>query len=338
MRNARIATVQPWLRSAASLLVLALAAALTLPAAAAPAPESPPAKKKDEPDKPRAEEDDRALDNYLQNLPIPSGMSEEQIKQMREMIKRQLKASGMALPRGLGPFAAAGAPFPATFPVFDQPEQGRLGVVAEKPSTTLAEQLDLPKDQGLVVREVVADSAAAKAGLKPHDILLELNGKPVPNEAHQLRKLLDDVKADTPVDVVVMRKGKRETVKGLTLPEAKDVKPAFPVLNFPVGPVPLQLPAFPVLPLAPGVTGVMTTTFRNGDRFTTRHQEGTLVITVTGTLADGKAKVGEIQVQDGAASHKYDGPDKVDEAYKDKVKNLIEMSEKSGVKIEIKAP
>jgi len=80
----------------------------------------------------------------------------------------------------------------------------------------------------------------------------------------------------------------------------------------------------------------MTSTFRTDDRFTTRHQEGSLIITVTGKVADSKAKVNEIQVQDGNESNKYETVEKVPEQYRDKVKNLIEMSEKGSVKIEIK--
>ncbi len=91
----------------------------------------------------------------------------------------------------------------------------------EVPGATLAEQMDLPKGQGLVVRDVPADSAAAKAGLKPHDILLELDGKPVPDRVEGLTKLMADIKPDTAVEAVVLRKGKKETIKELKLPEAK---------------------------------------------------------------------------------------------------------------------
>ena len=87
-----------------------------------------------------------------------------------------------------------------------------------------------------------------------------------------------------------------------------------------------------------GGKGVMTTTFRSNDRFTTRHQEGSLVITVTGKVADGKPRVTEVRVQDGTESHKYGSVDKVPEQYRDKVKNLVEMSEKGAVKIEIRQP
>src|SRR5262249_46785080 len=72
----------------------------------------------------------------------------------------------------------------------------RLGVRVDPASDELAEQLDLPKGHGLVVREVVPESAAAKAGIKPHDILLELNGKPVTNRYDELVRLVADIKPD----------------------------------------------------------------------------------------------------------------------------------------------
>ncbi|HEY1860309.1 MAG TPA: M56 family metallopeptidase, partial [Gemmataceae bacterium] len=250
--------------------------------------------------------------------------------------------------------------------VFDRtPREGRLGVVVGKPSSTLAEQLDLPKGQGLVVEQVTADSAAAKAGIKSHDILLELNGKAVPSDTGELMKILADIKPDKAVDAVVLRKGKKETIKGLSLPEAKPgddlnplggIRPGNIRLDVPNPNLPAAAPLppgggnfLPVIPpnaagggigrfAPPGGNTIMTTTFRTNDHFTTRHQEGSLIITVTGSVTDGKAKTGEIQVQDGNKTEKYESADKVPEAYRDKVKNLVEMSEKGSVKIEIKAP
>jgi hypothetical protein len=225
--------------------------------------------------------------------------------------------------------------------------EGRLGARVERPSATLVELLDLPRDQGVVIDEVTPGSAAEKAGLKAHDVLLEINGKPVPSHPEELIKMLGEIKANTPVDAVVLRKGKRETIKGLSLPE-KPARPE-PGIGFfgPAGNFPN--PVLPPLGGAGGFpnvganafaggNGVMTTTFRSGDRFTTRHQEGSLVITVTGKVADGKTTVGEIRIQDGRESHKYENADKVPEQYRDKVKNLIEMTEKTNVRIEIKTP
>jgi beta-lactamase regulating signal transducer with metallopeptidase domain len=230
----------------------------------------------------------------------------------------------------------------------------RLGVQVSKPSDALVDQLDLPKDQGQVIEQVIPDSAAAKAGLKRHDVLLELNGKAVPADYQEFVKEVAEIKADAKVDAVVLRKGKKEMVKGITLPDAKPE----PVAGFgfpggqPGGFAPA--PALPQLaPLGgkfipqppqfggnfqPAGNTVMTTMFRTNDRFTTRHQEGSLIITVTGKVADGKTKLNDIQVQDGQVVNKYESVDKVPDQYQDKVKNLVEMSDKSSLKIEIKTP
>jgi hypothetical protein len=82
--------------------------------------------------------------------------------------------------------------------------------------------------------------------------------------------------------------------------------------------------------------GVLTTNFRSHDGFVTRHQEGSLVITITGTVTSGKVKVSQVKIQDGGQTDKYDGLDNVPEQYQDKVKNLVEINEKSNISIEIK--
>jgi beta-lactamase regulating signal transducer with metallopeptidase domain len=240
----------------------------------------------------------------------------------------------------------------------------RLGVRISQPSEALVDQLDLPKGQGLVIEDVMPDTPAAKAGLKSHDILLELNGKAVPSNQGEFVRQVQEIKADSKVDAVVLRKGKKETIKDLTLPEEKAAgfgrfgPGGFPGGGAPPGgfqpfgggdeftkPIP-----------RPGVGGaggfgaggfgggfgggnfVMTTVTRTNDRFTTRHQEGSLIITVTGAVSDGKSKTDKIHVQDGQVAHEYESLDKVPDQYRDKVKNLIEMSEKGSVKFEIKTP
>jgi serine protease Do len=54
-----------------------------------------------------------------------------------------------------------------------------IGVAVAHPDDTLRAHLDLAAGAGLVATEVVAKSPAEKAGLKVHDILLELDGKPL---------------------------------------------------------------------------------------------------------------------------------------------------------------
>jgi beta-lactamase regulating signal transducer with metallopeptidase domain len=224
---------------------------------------------------------------------------------------------------------------------------GRLGVNVEQPSAALADQLDLPQGRGLVVVSVEPDSPAAKAGLKVSDVLLEVNGKPVSNEASGLVKQLQELKSGASFNITVLRKGRKETIRGVTLgggesegrrkavrAEPKPEKGTFKLHTAPDVKVPsvqFQMPA-----LAGQGGGIITTNFRTDESFTTRHQEGSLVITITGKVEDGRARVNQISVQDGGSTHKYRSVDQVPEQYRDKVRSLVDMNEKSKTKIEIK--
>jgi serine protease Do len=197
-------------------------------------------------------------------------------------------------------------------------EGGRLGVMVARPSDAMADQLDLPKGQGVVVEEVQDGSAAAKVGLKVHDIVLELDGKAAPSEPAEFARQVSEVKADTAVDVVVLRKGRKETLKGLKLPE---VKPDLgPKLDFKFPDVPFAVPG------APGAANVTTTINRNNDEFTARRTEGDLTLTVTGRVADGKASVSEVKVEDGKETHTYAELEKVPEAYRARAKALADQA------------
>ncbi|MGJ8677493.1 MAG: S1C family serine protease [Akkermansiaceae bacterium] len=66
-----------------------------------------------------------------------------------------------------------------------QPEQVKLkkvpelGVGGSPVSNILAKHLNLTQGHGLTLYHIVPDSAAEKAGLKPHDIITEFNGAPI---------------------------------------------------------------------------------------------------------------------------------------------------------------
>jgi len=228
----------------------------------------------------------------------------------------------------------------------------RFGAGIEPVPAVLASQLALPKDAGQVIGEVEKGKAADKAGLRQHDILLKLNGKDVPRDADAFAKLLADIKPDRAVDAVVLREGKRVEVKGLSLPEGGLGLP--PALNYAYndGSVRMIPPqalwqkyitdgTSNTLMLGEDWGGpaegwkvwskgdpILATTFRSKERFTTRQQEGTLVLTVVGTLKDGKTAVGGITVREGSDEKKYDALEKVPAEYRDKVAHLIEMSAK----------
>jgi C-terminal processing protease CtpA/Prc len=98
-------------------------------------------------------------------------------------------------------------------------EEQRFGFHTSTPSVTLADQLNLDAKQGRVVDRIDPDSPAAKAGMKANDVLLEIEGKQVPRGLLEYRRFLGDLKTDTPMEAVVLRQNKKETLKGLTLPK-----------------------------------------------------------------------------------------------------------------------
>jgi PDZ domain len=233
---------------------------------------------------------------------------------------------------------------------------GRLGVRVERPSDVLQSQLDLPNGQGLVCLDVPADSPAGKAGIKPHDILLEVAGKPVPNDVNEFVKNLKDVKPDAAVDVVVLRKGKKETVKGVKLPEAKEQPAAdFPRLDLPVPPG-LDLPELPVPPArrpgvrlkplpAPGVgtdnvpppgpgnvrklgvtagPGESVRVEQVNEAFTVFYEKDGVKLTVTGTKEEGgAAKAESIEVEENGKTTKAESVEKLPKQYQEMARKAL---------------
>lgn len=265
------------------------------------------------------------LDDLLKR--IGPGLDEEGMKDLRRELEEMKKRFEQIrkLP-GVGRLPG-GLPLPGGFPVvpFGDPNRGeqqaRLGVQVVKPSETLVEQLDLPKDKGLVVQKVMPDSPAAKAGLKDHDILLEVAGKAVPSDPAGLVKLLDGIKANEAFNAVVLRKGKKETLKGVTLPEAKAAKK-------PAGKAFGGAFANPF-----GGKNVSTVVIRDGDQFTVKHQENGVSMTLTGSVEDGKGKFGSVEIKAGEESKKYDNLDKVPEEHRAKVQKLLDQAAKGKVEI-----
>src|SRR5262249_54111984 len=161
----------------------------------------------------------------------------------------------------------------------------------------------------------------------------------VPNDAEVLIGMVGELKADTPVDAVVLRKGKRETIKGITLGEA----PQGRTLRLQGIQQPAQIQVRPrvlVQPgakleaqVVPGGKSVMVTVNRTNDNFTGKHQEGDVTVSVAGTVEGGKPKVASIEVREGGKTTKYESVDKVPEQHRDKVKKLLDSVTDGGTKI-----
>ena len=95
----------------------------------------------------------------------------------------------------------------------DEPDQqvvaeagskGKLGVAVEPVTAANAQELGLKEARGVVVRRVEDDSPAAKAGIQPGDVILEVDRQPVKDVA-ALKGLVDKHAKGTPMVVLLHR-------------------------------------------------------------------------------------------------------------------------------------
>jgi serine protease Do len=88
--------------------------------------------------------------------------------------------------------------------------RGYLGVMIQDLTPELAKEFDMEEQPGALVSGVTEKSAAAEAGLKSGDVIVEFNSKPI-QDSRQLRLLASKTSPGTKVDVKVLRHGKEKT-------------------------------------------------------------------------------------------------------------------------------
>jgi serine protease Do len=88
-------------------------------------------------------------------------------------------------------------------------ERGFLGIQFKEVTPDLAASIGLDRDtKGVMVDDVVPDSAAEKAGLKTYDVIIELNGEPV-EKGNEFLNRVALMNPGAKVDMIVIRDGKR---------------------------------------------------------------------------------------------------------------------------------
>ncbi|MFD1625820.1 DegQ family serine endoprotease [Azospirillum griseum] len=90
-------------------------------------------------------------------------------------------------------------------------ERGWLGVKIQEVTPDLADSVGVPNAKGALVAEVTPDSPAARAGLRPGDVVVSYDGKPV-DTLRDLTRRVADTKAGDKVDVKIIRQGQEKTV------------------------------------------------------------------------------------------------------------------------------
>jgi serine protease Do len=113
---------------------------------------------------------------------------------------------------------AAVAPQQATAPqVFalggqaSEAPRGYLGIGVAEITSESAKELKLPEVRGVEITRVEEDSPAAKAGLKPDDVVLEYNGQRVEG-TEQLTRMVRETPPGRQVQLVISRNGSRQSL------------------------------------------------------------------------------------------------------------------------------
>jgi hypothetical protein len=200
------------------------------------------------------------------------------------------------------------------------------GLRLEKPAAELQTQLGLEANEGLVVASVDPNSVGAKAGVMASDVLVKIGDKSVPNDHSAFIKLVKDQKENEPMDLVVVRKGKQETLKGAKMPAlvqnvgGRGGNGGFggfggrPPIGFPR--IQINPGGLPINPFLGGgkldklhlemtVNGAKLVKDQDGDKFSGSYTKGELKITVAGTTENLQNKISEITVQEGKEAKKY---------------------------------
>lgn len=92
---------------------------------------------------------------------------------------------------------------------YGEVKRGRLGAQAQDLTQQLAQAFNIPFRRGAVVSHVEKDSPADRAGLKPGDIVTEINGKAVHN-ADMLRNHMGLLRIGQSVEMKILRDAKAQ--------------------------------------------------------------------------------------------------------------------------------
>jgi serine protease Do len=86
--------------------------------------------------------------------------------------------------------------------------RGKLGVTIQAVNQQLAQSFGLAQPTGALVSNVEEDSAAAKAGVQPGDVILAVDGKPV-QDSFALPSAIASMQPGAKVELTVWRDGKK---------------------------------------------------------------------------------------------------------------------------------
>jgi serine protease Do/serine protease DegQ len=92
---------------------------------------------------------------------------------------------------------------------YGEVRRGMLGVIMQNLTPELARAFGLDVHQGVVISQVVENSAASKAGLKAGDVVSDINGVAV-KSASAMRNMVGLMRVGAKMDITVIRDGKEK--------------------------------------------------------------------------------------------------------------------------------
>src|SRR5438874_8901629 len=125
--------------------------------------------------------------------------------------------SALISPTGASVGIGLAIPAEAARPVIDslikgrRPSRGYLGVGLQPLDENLAPASGLPKDSGEIVRSVVPNGPAARAGLQQGDVIVKVNGQPVTPD-QTVSYLVANTPVGSRVPLEIIRGGRHATV------------------------------------------------------------------------------------------------------------------------------
>jgi serine protease Do len=91
-------------------------------------------------------------------------------------------------------------------------QRGFLGVSIRDVNSEIAERLKLPEPKGVLLQDVYAGGGAHKAGLKPNDVVIAINGEPI-NKAPELQQKVAKFRPGNVIELSYVRNGETKSAK-----------------------------------------------------------------------------------------------------------------------------
>lgn len=104
---------------------------------------------------------------------------------------------------------------------FGEVRRGMLGVIMQNLTPELSQAFGLDLHQGVVISQVIEDTAAEDAGLKAGDVVTSINGAPV-KSASAMRNMVGLLRVGEEMSITIIREGKKKTITAV-IRDAKDL-------------------------------------------------------------------------------------------------------------------